>query len=170
MAARVAATQELLEAEVARLIKGEDWVRFLGFQARLHRYSSGNTLLIVAQHSAAFHEGRVPDPERRTWPATRHGRPWGATSTRASTATPSWRRFDPSSGRPLTSTVNAVVSGQGSNWPGARSPSPVRCSEAGPSGRCGTRRRPRGGLCPNGPNRSSSKDRLPRGCGKRWSA
>ncbi|HZT67936.1 MAG TPA: ArdC-like ssDNA-binding domain-containing protein [Acidimicrobiales bacterium] len=63
MAARVAATQELLEAEVARLIKGEDWVRFLGFQARLHRYSSGNTLLIVAQHSAAFHEGRVPDPE-----------------------------------------------------------------------------------------------------------
>jgi hypothetical protein len=39
IAARVMATQRVLEAEVARLVSGEDWVRFLAFQARLYRYS-----------------------------------------------------------------------------------------------------------------------------------
>lgn len=75
IAARVAATQRVLEAEVARLESGEDWVRFLAFQARLHRYSAGNTQLIIAQHRARFEEGSVPCPEPsfvagfKTWEA-----------------------------------------------------------------------------------------------------
>jgi hypothetical protein len=63
IAAKVAATQQVLEAEVARLVSGEDWVRFLAFQARLHRYSAGNSQLIMAQHRARFEEGLVPGPE-----------------------------------------------------------------------------------------------------------
>ena len=75
IAARVAATQQVLEAEVARVVSGEDWVRFLAFQARLHRYSAGNSQLIVAQHRARFEEGLVPCPDPsfvagfKTWEA-----------------------------------------------------------------------------------------------------
>lgn len=75
IAARIAATQRLLEAEVARLVTGEDWVRFLAFQARLHRYSAGNSQLISAQHRARFEEGSVPCPKPsfvagfKTWEA-----------------------------------------------------------------------------------------------------
>jgi hypothetical protein len=65
----------MLEAEVARLVSSEDWVRFLAFQARLHRYSAGNSQLIVAQHRARFEAGLVPSPEPsfvagfKTWEA-----------------------------------------------------------------------------------------------------
>jgi hypothetical protein len=37
IAARVGGTQQVLEAEVARFVSGKDRVRFLAFQARLHR-------------------------------------------------------------------------------------------------------------------------------------
>jgi hypothetical protein len=75
IAARVAATQQVLAAEVARLVNGDDWVRFLAFQARLHRYSAGNSQLIVSQHRARFEKGLVPCPEPsfvagfKTWEA-----------------------------------------------------------------------------------------------------
>jgi hypothetical protein len=71
----VGATQQLLEAEVARLLSSEDWVRFLGFHARLHHYSAGNSQLIVAQHRVRFEEDLVPRPEPsfvagfKTWEA-----------------------------------------------------------------------------------------------------
>lgn len=58
-AAKVAAAQEVLEAEVAAIQSGEDWKRFLELQAKLHAYSPSNVALIYAQHAAAFAEGRV---------------------------------------------------------------------------------------------------------------
>lgn len=62
-AAKVAAAQETLQHEIARITTGEDWQRFLTMQARLHHYSAGNVQLIWAQHAEAHAEGRVPEPE-----------------------------------------------------------------------------------------------------------
>lgn len=62
-AAKLAAAQETLEAEVAAIVSGEDWKRFLGFQAKLHTYSPNNVLLIWRQHLQAYAEGRVASPE-----------------------------------------------------------------------------------------------------------
>lgn len=62
-AAKVAAAQETLQHEIARITTGEDWRRFLTMQARLHHYSAGNVQLIWAQHAEAHAEGRVPEPE-----------------------------------------------------------------------------------------------------------
>ena len=61
-AAKVAAAQEVLATEVASLVTGKDWQRFLDFQAMLHDYSANNVMLIFAQHARAYEEGRVPDP------------------------------------------------------------------------------------------------------------
>ena len=61
-AARVAAAQEVLAAEVAALVSGDDWRQFLDFQAKLHDYSANNVMLIFAQHAKAYGEGRVPEP------------------------------------------------------------------------------------------------------------
>ena len=63
VAAKVEATQRVLEAEVARLVSGEDWRRFLDFQSRFHCYSAGNAQLIAAAHAQAFAEGRVAAPQ-----------------------------------------------------------------------------------------------------------
>jgi hypothetical protein len=62
-AAKIAAAQETLAAEVAALRSGEDWRRYLEFQAKLHAYSPNNVMLLVAQHARAFAEGLVPGPE-----------------------------------------------------------------------------------------------------------
>ena len=62
MAAKVAAAQEVLAAEVGALVSGDDWRRFLDFQAQLHDYSANNVMLIFAQHGRAYEEGRVPEP------------------------------------------------------------------------------------------------------------
>ena len=62
-AAKVAAAQDTLATEIARITTGEDWKRFLQLQARLHHYSANNTLLIWAQHATAHEEGRVAVPE-----------------------------------------------------------------------------------------------------------
>jgi hypothetical protein len=62
-AAKVAHAQELLAAGVAALQSGEDWQRYLAFQARLHSYSPNNVMLIIAQHAGAYSEGRVGAPE-----------------------------------------------------------------------------------------------------------
>lgn len=62
-AAKVAAAQERLEAEIARITTGDDWRRFLDLQARLHHYSANNVQLIWAQHADAFAQGWVAAPE-----------------------------------------------------------------------------------------------------------
>ena len=61
-AAKVAAAQEVLAAEVTALVTGDDWRGFLDFQAKLHDYSANNVMLIFAQHAQAHEEGRVPEP------------------------------------------------------------------------------------------------------------
>jgi len=58
-AAKLVAAQERLAEEVAALRSGEDWKRFLDFQAKLHVYSPANSALIAAQHAQAFAEGLV---------------------------------------------------------------------------------------------------------------
>ena len=61
-AAKVAAAQEVLAAEVASLVSGDDWRQFLDLQAHLHDYSANNVMLIFAQHAKAYEEGRVRGP------------------------------------------------------------------------------------------------------------
>jgi len=61
-AAKVAVAQEVLVTEVASLVTGEDWQKFLDLQAMLHDYSANNVMLIFAQHARAYEEGRVPEP------------------------------------------------------------------------------------------------------------
>ena len=62
-AARIAAAQETLAAEVAALRSGEDWQRYLDFQAKLHAYSPNNVMLVARQHARAFADGLVPSAE-----------------------------------------------------------------------------------------------------------
>jgi hypothetical protein len=62
LAEKVAAAQEVLAVEVASVVTGDDWVRFLQLQSRLHVYSPNNVMLICAQHARAYAEGRVPSP------------------------------------------------------------------------------------------------------------
>lgn len=62
-AAKVAQAQRVLASAVAALQSGEDWQRYLAFQARLHVYSPNNVMLITAQHAAAYDEGWVGAPE-----------------------------------------------------------------------------------------------------------
>ncbi|MHB1533091.1 MAG: ArdC family protein [Acidimicrobiales bacterium] len=59
-ATKIAEAQQTLAAEVAQLTTGDDWRRFLDFQAKLHAYSPNNVMLVVAQHAQAFADGRVP--------------------------------------------------------------------------------------------------------------
>lgn len=64
-AARDAKFEELHERltdAVEQLVTGEDWKRALEFAARFRAHSFRNTLLIFAQHEAAFEAGRVPGP------------------------------------------------------------------------------------------------------------
>lgn len=61
-AAKVAAAQALLAAEVAALVTGDDWRRFLDAQAHLYDYSATNVMLIFAQQQQAYEEGRVIEP------------------------------------------------------------------------------------------------------------
>ena len=64
-AAREARLDELhakLTHAVDQLVSGEDWKRALAFAANFRSRSFNNTLLIWAQHAAAFEAGRVPEP------------------------------------------------------------------------------------------------------------
>lgn len=60
--AKLDALHEQLATAVESLVTGEDWKRALTFAARFRSRSFNNTLLIYAQHQAAFSEGRVPEP------------------------------------------------------------------------------------------------------------
>ncbi|TYL51677.1 ImmA/IrrE family metallo-endopeptidase [Nocardioides sp. BGMRC 2183] len=61
-AAKLDALQERLSAAVADLVSSEDWRRALEFAARFRARSFNNTLLVYAQHAAAYQSGRVPEP------------------------------------------------------------------------------------------------------------
>lgn len=60
--AKLDALHERLTEAVTELVTGDDWRRSLEFAARFRSRSFNNTLLIYVQHSAAFEQGRVPDP------------------------------------------------------------------------------------------------------------
>ncbi|GAA4760240.1 hypothetical protein GCM10023350_53130 [Nocardioides endophyticus] len=60
--AKLEALQQRLTESVAALVSGEDWTRALTFAARFRGRSFGNSVLIAAQHFAAYKEGRVPGP------------------------------------------------------------------------------------------------------------
>ncbi|MCH3973642.1 ArdC-like ssDNA-binding domain-containing protein [Bifidobacterium tibiigranuli] len=60
--ARLEKLHERLAGTVERLVTGEDWTRALSFAARFRSRSFNNTLLIWAQHQAAFEQGRVAEP------------------------------------------------------------------------------------------------------------
>ena len=59
--AKLEAMHENLTNAVAALVTGEDWRRAIEFAAHFRSRSFNNTLLIYAQHYAAFQEGRVPE-------------------------------------------------------------------------------------------------------------
>lgn len=64
-AAREARLDELhdkLTTAVDQLVSGEDWKRALAFAANFRSRSFNNTLLIWAQHAAAYERGLVPKP------------------------------------------------------------------------------------------------------------
>jgi hypothetical protein len=60
--ARLEVLHERLTGAVEQLVTGEDWARALAFAAKFRSRSFGNTLLIWAQHEAAYGNGLVPDP------------------------------------------------------------------------------------------------------------
>jgi hypothetical protein len=61
--ARLEVAQRLLVVQVEKLQSGDDWRRYLDFQARLHCYSPRNVMLLAIQHERAYREGRVPTQE-----------------------------------------------------------------------------------------------------------
>jgi len=60
--ARLEAAQETLEAEVARIVTGDDWRQYLDLQSKLHNYSPSNIMLLAAQHAERYAKGLTPDP------------------------------------------------------------------------------------------------------------
>jgi hypothetical protein len=103
-AARDAKLDELherLTGAVETLVSGEDWARALAFAARFRSRSFNNTLLIWAQHEAAFQAGRVPDP----MPAYVAGyRQWQQLGRQVQKGQPGYMIFAPVTGRFATST------------------------------------------------------------------
>jgi len=62
-AERISAAQAVIQAEVEKLVSGDDWKGFLAVQARLHRYSANNAMLLWAEHTHRFQLGQVASPE-----------------------------------------------------------------------------------------------------------
>lgn len=60
--AKLEALHEHLAEAVGALVTSDDWRRALEFAARFRARSFNNTLLIYAQHQAAYAAGRVPEP------------------------------------------------------------------------------------------------------------
>ncbi len=60
--AKLEQLHERLTASVDLFVSGEDWKRALEFAARFRARSTGNTLLIFAQHLDAYEQGRVTSP------------------------------------------------------------------------------------------------------------
>ncbi|MGO4680240.1 ArdC-like ssDNA-binding domain-containing protein [Microbacterium sp. 2MCAF23] len=59
--ARLDQLHDRLAAAVEQLVSGEDWTNALVFAARFRSRSFNNSLLIWAQHAAAFEAGLVPE-------------------------------------------------------------------------------------------------------------
>src|SRR4051812_48588505 len=55
--AKLEALQQELSESVAALVTGEDWKRALTFAAQFRSRSFNNTMLIYAQHYAAYNAG-----------------------------------------------------------------------------------------------------------------
>ncbi|GEB96292.1 ImmA/IrrE family metallo-endopeptidase [Microbacterium lacticum] len=92
---------ERLTAAVEQLVTGEDWKRALEFAARFRARSFRNTLLIFAQHEAAFQAGRVPGPV----PSYVAGyKQWQALGRNVRGGEPGYRSFAPVTGRFASST------------------------------------------------------------------
>jgi antirestriction protein ArdC len=60
--AKLDAVYEKLTSAVTALVTGDDWRRALEFATHFRSRSFNNTLLIYAQHYAAFEKGNVPEP------------------------------------------------------------------------------------------------------------
>ena len=60
--AKLEMLQQQLTASIEQLVTGEDWGRAMTFAARFRSRSFNNTMLIYAQHAAAYEQGRVPVP------------------------------------------------------------------------------------------------------------
>jgi hypothetical protein len=60
--AKLEALHAQLTSAVEALVSAEDWKRALTFAVQFRSRSFNNTLLIYAQHYAAYGEGRVPEP------------------------------------------------------------------------------------------------------------
>jgi hypothetical protein len=104
---------ERLVHAVEALVSGEDWKRALTFAAHFRSRSFNNSLLIWAQHSAAFDAGTVPEPVptcvagfqqwhklgRSVMAGQRGYMIFAPRTARFATSTPldvaSWRRLDP---------------------------------------------------------------------------
>lgn len=59
---RIEAAQEVLTEAVGAIRSGDDWRRYLQFQAQLHDYSANNCLLLIVQHTRLFEQGKVATP------------------------------------------------------------------------------------------------------------
>lgn len=105
--ARLEAVQERLAAAVEQLVSGEDWRRALVFAARFRSRSFGNTLLIGAQHAAAFANGLVSVPE----PSYVAGyRQWQSLGRQVSQGQPGYQILAPVTGRFATVTPQEASS------------------------------------------------------------
>ncbi|MCH6470777.1 ArdC-like ssDNA-binding domain-containing protein [Sinomonas terrae] len=87
---------DLLTSAVEALVSGDDWNRALEFAARFRARSFNNTLLIWAQHTAAFEAGHVPDP----LPSYVAGyRQWQSLGRQVERGQPGYMIFAPVTGR-----------------------------------------------------------------------
>ena len=103
-AAHEARLEELhgqLADAVEGLVTGDDWARALSFAARFRSRSFNNTLLIWAQHAAAFEAGRVPE----TMPSYVAGyKQWQGLGRQVQKGQPGYQILAPVTGRFATST------------------------------------------------------------------
>ena len=60
--AKLDEVREQLNAQIEKLVTGEDWKRALTFAAKFRSRSVNNSWLIFAQHQVAWEAGRVPEP------------------------------------------------------------------------------------------------------------
>ncbi|NLU83007.1 ArdC-like ssDNA-binding domain-containing protein [Rhodococcus sp. HNM0569] len=109
-AAREAKLDELhehLTGAVEKLVSGDDWARALAFAARFRARSFSNTLLIWAQHDAAYEAGRVPEP----MPSYVAGyRQWQGLGRQVEKGQAGYMIFAPVTGRFATATPQAAES------------------------------------------------------------
>ncbi|GAA1488237.1 ArdC-like ssDNA-binding domain-containing protein [Brachybacterium sacelli] len=109
-AAREAKLDELherLTGAVEQLVSGDDWRRALTFAAQFRARSFSNTLLIWAQHGAAYEAGRVSEP----MPSYVAGyRQWQGLGRQVQKGQPGYMIFAPVTGRFASSNLTDAES------------------------------------------------------------